>query len=116
MISKKKVIIGAAVVVAIIVAVVAILYVVLPNSPLKNAGVSGIYDITDPAYAGDYVELRSDGTLFYYSSYGGSAGTWELRDGNRIYVTMTQGTAGYFRIDGNKLISEYDGYVYVKRR
>jgi len=118
MVSKKNVIIGAAIVVAIIVAVVFILYVILPNSPLKNAGVSGTYDSTD--FPGSYVELRSDGTAFFYSNnYGiprGYAGTWELRDGNRIFCTTTAGAAGYFRIDGNNLIDEQGGDVYVKRR
>lgn len=116
-VSKKKVIIGIAVVAAIVVAVVAVLYLAFPNSPLKNAGVSGIYDSTKNP--GSYVELRSDGTAFFFSnSYGiprGYAGTWELRDGNRIYATTNQGAAGYFRIDGNNLIDDTVGEVYVKR-
>jgi hypothetical protein len=122
MISRKKVIIGGVVVVSIIAAVIVLYYAILPNSPLKNAGVSGIYDSTNPAHAGSYVELRSDGTAFFYYKYdwteasGGSYGTWELREGNRIFATTSQGAAGYFRIDGNDLIDEQGGEVYVKHR
>jgi len=122
MISRKKVIIGGVVVVSIIVAVIVIYYAILPNSPLKNTGVSGIYDSTNLAQAGSYVELRSDGTAFFHYEYNwteassGYTGTWELRDGNRIFATTNQGLAGYFRIDGNNLIDEQGGDVYVKRR
>lgn len=128
MISRRKVIITGVVVVSIIAAVIVIYYAILPNSPLKNAGASGIYDSTYPDHAGSYIELRSDGTAFFYSKHSaaetgisggitsGYAGTWELRDGNRIYATTNQGAAGYLRIDGNNLIDDTNGEVYVKRR
>jgi hypothetical protein len=116
MVSKKKVIIGAVIVVAIVVAVVAILYVILPNSPLKNAGVSGIYDAVSPSLAGQYIELKPDGTAYFkYSSYG-ATGTWELRDGNRIFVTNSFGAAGYLVLNGDTLTPEGGGPTYVKRK
>jgi hypothetical protein len=124
MVSKKKVIIGIAIAVAIIVAVVATLYVMFPNSPLRNTGISGTYYSTDPHHPGTYIELRSDGTAFLLSKTengmggyitSGTAGTWELRDGARIFLTTDQGAAGYLRIDGNNLTDEQQGEVFAKR-
>ena len=112
---KRKMITAATIAISIIVVVVVIYFGILPNSPLKNTGVSGIYDAVSPSLAGQYIELKSDGTAYFrFSSYGVS-GTWELRDGNRIFVTTSQGAAGYLRIDGNNLIDE-SGWVYTKRR
>jgi hypothetical protein len=119
---KKKVIVAAAILIGIIVVAALIYLFLFQNSPLRNAGIAGIYDSTDPDHTGSYIELRSDGTAFLFSAYtdnpglsSGVDGNWELRDQNRIYLTTVQGMAGYLTKDGNKLTHEGSGEIYVKR-
>jgi hypothetical protein len=113
---KRKIVIATTIAISIIVVVAVIYFGILKSPPLGNVGVSGIYDSVSPSLAGQYIELKPDGTAYFkYSGYG-ATGTWELKDGNRIFVTNSFGAAGYMVLNGDTLTPEGGGPSYVKRK
>jgi len=112
---KRKMIIAATIAISIIVVVVVIYFGILPNSPLKNTGVAGIY-YAEPPLTGAYIELKADGTAYFHSQYGyGYSGTWELTGSNRIYMRTSAGMAAYLTLEGKTLTEEGSGYKYIRR-
>jgi hypothetical protein len=81
---------------------------------LRNTGFAGIYD-AKPPLTGAYMELKSDGTLYFHSQYGyGYSGTWKVVGSNRIYMKTDQGMTAYATIEGGTLTDDTGG-VCVKR-
>jgi hypothetical protein len=81
---------------------------------LRNTGFAGIYD-AKPPLTGAYMELKSDGTLYFHSQYDyGYSGTWKVVGSNRIYMKTDQGMTAYATIEGGTLTDDTGG-VYVKR-
>jgi hypothetical protein len=117
MVSKRKLTTLVIALVAIIVAVTIISYVILRNPLFGNVGISGVYDsLSNPS---EYLEIRSDGTLYAKLTSYGMNGTWKSAENNRILITLHtylgDWQVGYMRIEGDKLIAD-DGSVFVKRR